>query len=382
MTFDPNKALLFSMMGPFYSPGTIPCGRVDSFQSSSGVDWTRSSGAFYQAPAYTCVEPTRSRAATMLNEQFEGTLSSWSKIVTGSAAVALVTTSNPDPAIGKVLDLQTGGSLASVAGVQKTLPAIPSTFGVMILSCLVQVGTDSSSALNLIVQTANGALFLRFNDNLIAVNLSGNWVTLYPHGGNYFTEVWVECVDKGDGTHDVDLYLGTQLVGSANGVLWAGFPGQANTVTLSQQSVGTANRHSQVAQICLGVTQLADAMTVVSTGRSIETTYSPVTAALAILVEDVSWTLLDTPGTLCAAVSKDDGATWTTVPLTVARVPGGNPLQQAAGFHGGELDTQKYMVLATGDVALPPNGGCNMRWQVQTSAGTFYPLQSVTMYWG
>lgn len=359
---DFQQAAFWSMLRA-YNPGCSPNGYATGLLQQSDVDLTRSLCTYYDAPR-TCAYATRSQGSTLLSEPFDS-LAAWSQVKTGSAKLAIANPGDPDPMTGNVLDMTTGGTLTSVAGAQKTLSSIPSTFGLFLLCSLVAVGPNQADALNVAVQTSAGdAIRLRFNDSAVYVNLSGTWQLLFAHGGNYYTEWWVECAKVGS-NYTVSLYAGTQKLTTLTGTPSTGTPGYNNTIVITQQSGATANRHSQVAACNLGTTQLSDHMVMCS--PVIASPAAPTQATIAILVEDVSVDLAPNVN-FFASITDDNTATWTPVALT-----------DYGSYGMGEVDNQKALRLIAGTVTLPPNGQ-SMRYVIETIGG-FYVVQAITLFW-
>jgi len=391
MTFDLARGCGYAVMRkynpsplpPGFGPTWYPKGWCGSFlpncnipPTSDDFDPNHSLGYTYEA-GRTCIFPTRSQSYTLWGSQGRwyggiGAGSGWTQVNVATGATSLVTLSGfGDPAIdGPALDMQTGGTTSSVAGVQRTLGTVPNSFSFGSLLNPIQIGTDPTDALNIWLQNNIGrTLMTRFYDNAVDVHLSGSWQRLISHDPvNAFWELWVECVDNGDGTNTIKAYAGTQLVPpTLTGTMPTGQISN-NMLSITQQSVAHASRHSQVTIINVGPTQLPDNMTICSPILPNVPT-APTTGSLIAYMEDVSVNI-SLNSNVQAAICSTDVANWVGITLSEITPPWGN----------GEIDNTKdiRMFQGTGTFAA---SGTNLRWYVQTSGGVLAPLHGVIMYW-
>lgn len=378
MTFDFQRAAGFDVMRN-YNPSPLPPppiwptptwyapGWATNFLTQD-IDTQHSVNALWEAlRSYIC--PSRTQGGTHLTESFDNS-TNLNDLGWLSWRATIVNVVDPDPGLnGNTLDLQTGPTLGDVAAIQRTLSPVPASFGVFILPKLIQVGSNPADSLNIQLQNNAGAcLKVRFYDNTIETFVSGSWQLLANHGGNYMWENWIECVDKGNGTHDVQLYLGTQLCGTVNGTLSTGVMSPNNTLFISQNSSADNYRHSQIAGINVGLTQLSDHMIAVS--PKLTPTASPTIGHLKIMVEDVSVNLVPNVN-FKATISKDDCATWVPVTLCEHLPPWGK----------GEVDNTKDVRVFTGSAPFAAGSGQAVRWCIEELTGCLGVVQGVTMFW-
>lgn len=244
----------------------MPGGQVDGFQTSSGIDTTYSANYFYDARKV--VTPTRSGSSTVGDDDCN-TLSGWTDMDSGSGSTTVITSSDPDPMIGKVFRFSTGTTAGSVAKQKKDFGSIPSSFGAMFISKLTAVGTAAGDALFLSFENIdNVELRIRLIDNQIAVFIDGTWLQLFAPsgGGGGYREHWFEVTKLSSSSWRVDLLLGTEIVGTATGVLPAG-TSTNGLVTITQGFTSSNNRVSEIALINIGTTQLPDDMSLVGVDR-------------------------------------------------------------------------------------------------------------------
>ena len=154
--------------------------------SQVSLDAGQSYGYAYDAPR-GCLHQVRSQCVSVADFSFDN-LSGWTTI---GGSVTITNPGDPDPAIGNVLDLQTGGTLGASAGVQRTLGAVPDSFGFLIIPALHTVGANADDALHVYVQANNGwTIPLRFRLGQVDV-FQGGWQPLFGHGPTGFCEWWV-----------------------------------------------------------------------------------------------------------------------------------------------------------------------------------------------
>lgn len=253
------------------------------------------------------ITQTRSNASTYGECLFD-TLSGW---IIGGSGMSVIPSNNPDPAIGKVLNLQTGSAVGSPCFVQRTYPNIPANFGMSFFPALVNVGPNPADALFVQIQkTANlKNLMMRFYGGGLYVFLNGSWTQLSSHSNTSWCEWWIEVAEAG-GQDIITAYAGTQYVNSISGVLPNGPSTNPGLVYIGQESQATPNRQSQVAHFAIGATQLCDDMALTTVGHTLPFAAQSVSAG--ILVEDVSWPLiLNTDITLEIGINN----VYSTVPL-------------------------------------------------------------------
>lgn len=328
------------------------------------LDPALSSGYYVDVPR-DCVHPTRSQSASVADYPFDN-LTGWTNFSGGTASAGIIGDPTPDPAIGNVVDLQTGATLGSTAGIQKTAASIPASFGALIIDELTAVGTNPADALQVFIQNCQSTnLMLRLYQSAVEVFQDGAWRLLFAHGGAYWTEWWIEAAKQVSGAHTVSLYAGTACVGARNGYLPGGPSGNDNLVLIQQPSV-TASRHSKVAILQIGATQLPDAMTL--TSEAVEAIKEPKKASVRLTVENVSENLAPNRN-LIVRVSKDNGLTWMQVPLF------------DNGLYGpGVIDPAKQVRIISGKTRLVGSGR-QMRWRVETATGSFLPLRKMEFQW-
>jgi hypothetical protein len=343
----------------------------DSFRVTPGtVDTSTSVNQAYYAPGTAWV-PDRPLSASLLDEPFDS-LDVWASNSSGTGSSAIVADPDPDANIGRVLRLETGPAAGSVAGRQKVLSAVPSTFGVMVILELNAVGANPDDALVIQLQTSEphaAKVQMRFGDGRMELFYDGAWHTIMAHGGAYYTEWWVQCNYRGSGTlYDLEVFAGTEFVGKAAGVnLPAGPADNAGLMVMQQFSGANANRESRIAVAQVGADVRPSNLTLLSRAYPVLT--SPARGRLVILDEDISNALV--PNTdLVASISRDNGDTWT--PLTLTN----------SGVYGpGEIDPTKPINILSGEAAFGGPPGTALKYKVQSSGGRYHALQGIRMEW-
>lgn len=381
MTFDFQTAFGFAMMRaynpsplpPSFGPTWYPPGWSTNFLNPvADIDPNHSFGWLAGTDGRSYICPSRSHGSDYMGESFDNGLAGvgWQLIQFDGGTAGIANVVDPDPALaGPALDLHTGQHNGSVGGVYRTLAGtINRSFGLFIMPGILDVGANSLDALNVFVQNSyNSCLMVRFYLNAVDIQIGGQWQRLISHGGPFIWELWIEVTDLGDGTHSVQAWAGTQ----PNPALVGALPTNVisnNQVNITQQS-GTANyRHSQIAQINLGPTQLPDHM--VACSVPVSATVSPTIGHFAMLVEDVSVTVVPNVN-VNAFVTKNDLAPWDKVPLQEYLPPWGK----------GEIDNTKNIRLFAGSVNFSSGTGSTMRFNVESLAGTFPVFQGVAFYW-
>lgn len=359
-----------------YKPDPVPGYTWDprgfwlSMAGTDQIDTSHSLNYVWMEGGRSTCSPSRSQGSTLLFESFAG-LGAYSLVQTGTAVARTSIAADGYPNIvGHCITLGTGANLGSVAGIQRTLGTIPSSFSYQIVVATQAVGSNPLDAFHVWVQnSAAVTLMTRWYNGIVEVFDGYGWHWLGNIGGaGFFAEAWVECHDNGDGTHTVGLYGGCQLYSTPP---WTGVmpTGQLfnNGIYLSQQSGATAARYSMIQQFCVGPTQLPDNLTyctpVVATGAS------PTNGHAVLLFEDVSRNC--SLGTnLHVFLTKQNTGTWIEVPMIDAGVVG-----------KGEIDVTADVRRFAGDVCFPAGSGAAMRAYVASNSGAFPVLQGLTVFW-
>jgi hypothetical protein len=331
-----------SILPPSFGPTWYPSGWCTKFAQP---DFDADRSWLHHEAGRAVVFPRRSHGSDyLMARQPSAEWYGWSNISSGTGIQQIATLTHSDPAVaGPAMDLRTGLSAGSEARVSKTIGyPIGNSFGVMTLFDLVEIGIDSGGALHTRVQNNAGrTLAMRSWQEATEVYSSGAWRRLadWPPAGNGQGEAWYEVNDVGGGEHKVTLYLGTKKVGDYTGELplnWCG--GVNNSVWLLQDSSGGQNgRHSQIAQLNVGPTQLADDMFCQSPKLIVPAHLaSPTAGHVKVVFENVSNDV--TTSDLLAFMSKDDGTTWQSIPLDDYGQCGygvlDNPVAEALTFAG------------------------------------------------
>lgn len=341
-----------------------PFGFVDAFQDSTGVDLTASTNAAYSS-FRTSMVPTRSQANTFYNDDFDN-LTAWTDISSGTGAANIVAyTGDPDPAIGSNgVELTSGATIGGIGAIEQDIGTIPNgKFGIMYIATLEQVGSAGSDSLEITLETdGNQMLQIRHRDNAIEVWADGAWQLIFALGGNFSTEWWVNAFDLGTGDHKIDVYAGTENVGTYTGVLPAGT--LDGRLTFKQNSGSANNRISQVWITQVGVTQLADNLSLLSVAK--EATLEPTRCRLSIYVEDIS-NVVDPNTNFLAYVSLDDGTTLEAVTLK----------------NQGSMETfeNKPIYLFTASHIFTTSGDQTMRYKISLTGNQYISIQGVDMQW-
>ena len=317
----------------------------EGFKDASGIDAVGSSGYFRHQ--WEVVTQSRSQGATYLSAPFDS-LSDWAVSVGGTASAVIYTPTHIDPAVGNSLKLSSGSQQQSLCMVTKTLANLPSSFGVMMHIAMDTIGTQfPDCAVFVANNTVNGKnLELLLIEGAILCHQDGTYKLLSSHSPTYFCENWFEVKDNGNGTHTVSIYQGTQLVNAVTGVMPNGTnPGM---VMLQQNSGASPNRSYSVAQLNIGVTQLADNMTL--KGAAFQTKFNATAAHFRLLVEDVSLSLVN--GTDLLAKLTIGGVVY---PLT---------LVESASPYLGVIDYTKPVRAFSATVPLSIPQGTAVSWTV------------------
>lgn len=183
----------------------------------------------YEYDARKVVVPLRPNAASVGSGSFD-TLTGWTQANGGTGTTTIVASGSPDPAVGNVLQLSTGATAGSVASVSKDWGAIPSSFGVMFLTKLNTVGTSTGDGLVIeFTNIDNIVLSVRLNDNPVYVFQDGAYQSIFAtnvsDSQNIYREHWIQVTKLSSSSWRVDLFLGTEAVGTRTGNM----PGGAGT---------------------------------------------------------------------------------------------------------------------------------------------------------
>lgn len=333
----------------------------------SGVDTSISSGMLYDTPR-SGFGPTRSQAESVVVDNFD-TLTGWTKSGTGTGtAIIFNNVDLVDPALnGNALKLATGSTINSVARVQKVIGNVPATFSIGFQSRLNTTGTSGSDAFHIDLQNVNNKeLKIRQRYGAFEIFQDGAWQLCIAHPfHNLFMEAWVEAIDQGDGSHRVQVLLGTQIVFDRIGYL-PGATGVNGLMVIYQESGATTNRSTDLSYIHVGPSQKADNLIIA--GKPVAATTTPTTAKLLLLVEDVSVSV-DINNNVIGQVSNDNGATWQDVIMA-----------RRGTFCPGEIDPPKNTDIFTGEATLSGTG-MDMRWRVVTCGNNWNFMQGVHLGW-
>lgn len=342
--------------------GGVDC-RGDVFFYTTGVNAGSSINEAHDVRgAYT---PTRSGSASVYADLC-GSLSSWTSIAIGTGGAAIVADTEPDPAVGDVFAFTSGATISGIGGAQKDIGSVPASFGFQFLVKLDAVGTNSTDSLEIALGNVNGYnTIMRLYDGAFTVFQDGAYRLLYAHGGNYWTEWWVEVTQISGASHRVDLYAGTQLVGSRTGDL----PGSATDglLALQQKSAATTNRESRIAVINIGSSQLADNMTLRSV--TYPTRFSPTIARAIFLIEDTS-VALDVNVNLTAQVSQNGGVAWENVTL-----------QKVDLFSLGVVDSSKNIWILIAEHEFTNIGASELTWKLTSTGNWWFAVTGAYMEW-
>ena len=316
--------------------------------SKSGAAWD----------ARQCETQTRSNGTTYAQELFNS-LTGWNK----SGNVSIVATGNSDPAIGNVLDFASGSTLGAACFAQKTYQTIPANFGIAFFPAIINVGTCLNDSLLIQVQKTSSLknLMLRFNDSGVFVFLSGSWRQLSTHSNTSFCEWWFEISEVG-GNDVIAAYAGTQYVNSLVGVLPNGPSGNSGLVYIGQDSQVNNNRHSQVAYLAIGATQLCDDFSITTVPYTLAVPTHNLTGMM--LVEDVANSLvLNTDITMELSVN---GGAFVLVTLV-----------DFGTLCNGVIDSTKPVRVMAGTISASCSAGNTVRARVKALNHKFIGLHGI-----
>lgn len=342
--------------------GGLDC-RGDAFFDTTGVNAGASINESHDSRG--AYEPTRSGSATAYSDLCDS-LATWTTITVGTGAAAVVADPEPDPAVGNVFDFTTGATLASIGGAQKDVGSIPASYGFQFLVKLNAVGANSADALEIALGNINTYnTILRLYNGAFEVFQDGAYRLLFAHGGNFWTEWWVEVTQLAGASHRVDLYAGTQLVGSRTGNLPAG--ATDGLLVFQQKSGVTINRESRIAVINIGSSQLADNMTLV--GAVYPARFSPTIVRAVFLIEDTS-VALNTNVNLTAQLSQNGGVAWENVTL-----------QKVDLFSLGVVDSAKNIWILIVEHKFANIGAQEITWKLTSSGNWWFAVTGAYMEW-
>lgn len=342
--------------------GGVDC-RGDVFFDTTGVNaGTSINEAHDVRGAYT---PTRSGSSSVCADLC-GSLASWTTIVVGTGGAAVVVDPENDPAVGDVFSFTSGGTLSSIGGAQKDIGSVPASFGFQFLVKLNAVGTNPSDALEVAIGNVNGYnTIMRLYDGAFTVFQDGAYRTLTAHGGNYWTEWWVEVTQISEASHRIDLYAGTQRIGSRTGNM----PGSATDglLVFMQRSGVTANRESRVSVINVGSSQLADNLTLVS--AIYPARFSPTMVRAVFLIEDTS-VALDANTNLTVRFSQNGGVAWENATL-----------QKVDLFSLGVVDSSKNIWILIAEHEFTNIGASELTWKLTSTGNWWFAVTGAYMEW-
>jgi hypothetical protein len=231
----------------------------DGTPDFSKVDMTYTTGVILDARGL--VTQSRDNGGTYLVDDCSD-LNVWTLHTGGTASIVQQTMGEEgtdNPAGSTVFNLATGSTEGSYCALNRTIAAIPASYGVFLLLA-ASASTYPNDALQLTIQTTVDTRILNlllYSGQISVGDDSDNFHSLSTHCPAYACENWIENKDNGDGTNTVSLWQGTEFVGSQTIVM----PTQSNPgmVYLQQQSGITPNQQSQVQGLNIGATQLPDA---------------------------------------------------------------------------------------------------------------------------
>lgn len=379
MTFDFERAAGFGLI-PAHNPSYLP----------PPFTMSHAPGGSFRMPSYDAVRsqkvepdaarglvsPTRERAGIDLTESFDGYPVGgfsgggvWVNSHLGSGQAFIIDVSAGDPAVdGKTVDLHSGPSVGSRAGFTRSLGTIGDDFSYFAMPRFMTPSADPLNAFYIWMQNNAGVtLQTRYYNGVVEAWANGGYQFLGFFGGNFFAEAWCCAVKKAGGLHDVRFYAGTKLFGSLIDVALQTGQMANNTIAFGQLGLGAAMQRAQLAQINAGPTQLPDDMNLC--GPSMIPQFSPSTGHLLVMAENVSNSIL-VPGNTRLFITKDDGGTWTEVFWT-------NYGEWAKGV----MDNTMPILKLAGSVALPSNGGMNMRWCARSYNASMLVIHGATFFW-
>lgn len=348
--------------GEFKLQGGVDC-KGDAFFDTSGINGASVNVNHDSRGAYV---PTRQYSVSVASEGMDS-LASWTQIKIDTGNVQVVADPSTDPAIGNVYQFTTGANLNSIGGAQKDVGSIPASYGIQFLVRLNAVGSDPDDALYIDVGNANGYnLKLRLYNGNVEVFIDGAYTTLYTHGGDYWTEWWIEVNQTSGALHNIGIYGGTQLLVAVNGNM----PGSATDglVVFQQKSGVTANRESRIALLNVGSTQRAD--NILLRSNIYPTRFSPTSARIVFTIEDTS-IFLDVNNNLTLQFSQNGGAAWEDV--TMEKVD--------LFSQGGPIDSSKKVWILIAEHTFTNIGASQLIWKLESTGRWWFAVTGAYMEW-
>lgn len=383
MPFDFERASGFALI-PAHNPSYLPPpfvmsyapGASFTFRAAGGYDAVRSQNVGADFPR-GLVSPTRAHAADYLLDSFDGyplgsftgTSGGWVNSNSGTGQAYIIGVSGGDPAVdGNTIDMHSGSQVGSRTGFTRQLGAMGDNFSYFAMPRFMTPSADPNNAFYVWMQNNAGVtLQTRFYNGTVEIFANGAYQYVCSFGGNFFAEAWCCAVKKPSGLYDMQFYAGTKLFGGLYGVAPATNQMANNTIAFGQLGLASAYQRAQLAQINAGPTQLPDDLNLC--GPTVVPKFSPSVGYLYALVENVSNSIL-TPGNLKLFITKDDGTTWTEVPWT-------NYGEWAKGV----MDNTMPILKIAGTVALPNNGGMNIRYGIRSYNGCMPVVHGVVIFW-
>ncbi|HKO20050.1 MAG TPA: hypothetical protein VJU82_14295 [Acidobacteriaceae bacterium] len=336
---------------------TRPGQFADVFTDQTGIN--AGASRYYDYDARKVVGTQRVFKNTVAPEEDFEAISDWSTNV----GVTVVDARDPDPMVGKVAEMNTGGTRGSVSILRNYYGPIPASFGVSVLMGMVTNLTSAAEALEMQVQNNQGhQLKMRVYSGAVDFFHDGAWHTQFPYGGSIFTltEWWVEVTFNGGSNYRVRLFAGTQELPGFTGNLPHGTSGENGWIGFIQHSSTRANRKSHLAFLQVGSSALPANMSLVSVAQDVMT--EPTAVSLAVMFEDVcAQTVINTD--LKGWISKDGGANYYQVTL-----------KSYDEWGGGVLDVSKPVLFLAGTVTLPPSGTHNVCCRITSANGRYFSL--------
>ena len=321
------------------------------------------------------IYPTRS-VATSVGQDACTSTSGWTTFNTGTASVTAATDAdNPVVPNDNVFYMNTGATVSSVAGIQKNFGTIPDaafSIGVHIYVGSRVVGDSFEFQ---VISASGYTLRCRVYTGSFEVFQDGAWQQLATYGGgNLYTEFWVNCTQQSGSTYKVDLYAGTEFLGTRTGAL-AG-SGTAGLVVLQLNSGSNANQGSRVCYVDIGERQTADNMTLTSVAMK-DVSTSPTKARFVALVENTS-NGLDLNNNVNVQISQNDGVSWEDVTLTdygVYRYGDGS------NNGGGAVDNYKSIKIVAGELTFTNTGATLPKYRILTSENVWVSFMGTFLEW-
>lgn len=283
LQYNNGVSLIRELRNAAKSVSKVINGIGDGYQDQTGVNTGSSTHLFYDS-TNKLYEPTRSGSQSTYADDCSS-FTGWSLINITGATPIITNDPNRDPTPGNLFDFLTNATIGAIAGCQKDVGTIPANYGLQFIVELNTVGTNALDALT--VEVGNISAFnlqIQLLDNSFSIFQDGSFRQIIAHGGNFFTEWWVQVTQVSGASHQVDVYAGTQLIGSRTGNL----PGGATDglVVIQQKSGATNNRESRISIINIGTSQLADNITLISNAATALT--SPTKGRIVVILEDTS----------------------------------------------------------------------------------------------